>query len=116
MNRAALLRIGIFLLAGAPFIVNAAAGDITTAEDVVIKIICPIFRWMFVVFMAVGVMMLIWVAYLYLSSSGESEKVHEANRALLYVVVAFAVGFLSLTIPSIVSTFLQGPAVSVCST
>lgn len=63
--------------------------------------------WVFTFFMVAAVFMVLYAAYLYLTAGGESEKVTQANRTLLYGAIAIAIAVLSKSIPIIVKNFVQ---------
>jgi len=61
--------------------------------------------WAQVFFWILAVVMGIYAAYIYLTSSGDPNKVSQASNILIYVVVAIVVAILAYVIPSIVENF-----------
>ncbi len=71
------------------------AFDKTTGPDYFVGLINLVANWMFTILLVVAVVFIVWAAYSYLTSSGDSEKVSAAHKALLYAAVAVAVGVLA---------------------
>lgn len=63
-------------------------------------------EWVYTVFLIFAVIYVIVAAFKYLTSSGDSEKVREATRALTYAAVAIAVAMLSVAIQFIIKSLL----------
>ena len=87
---------------------------IRNVDELVNKVLCPVFKWMFVFFIVISIIMIIWSAYLFLFSGGETEHVSDARRALLYTVIAIAVAILARNIPLIVSNFFGSGGSAAC--
>jgi hypothetical protein len=62
----------------------------------------------FYVLMLFAVLMILVAAFTYLTARGDSEKVEKAKSAILYAVIAVAVGVLARSIPYVVSQFVVG--------
>ena len=62
--------------------------------------------WLFTFLLIFAVIMIIIAAYKYLFSGG-GEKVKEANKMLIYALVAVVVGILANSIPSLISNILE---------
>ena len=78
--------------------------DIHSTDDLVTKVFCPIINVMFVVLMAVSVIMVIWAAYIYLTSQGDEEKIKKGHKTITYAAIAVAIALLSWGFPSIIAS------------
>lgn len=74
----------------------------------VVDLIAKIARVLLVVLIAVAVLFVVLAAFKYLTASGDAEKVGEANKQILYAVVAVAVGLLATAVPTVVGSILGG--------
>lgn len=54
------------------------------------------------------VAVVIWAAYLFISSRGEPDKITQARNALLYAILGYAILLLAKGIGVIISNFLSG--------
>lgn len=72
------------------------------------RIIANLVNWAMGIFFAVAVLYLFWAAYLYLSSSGDAEKMTEVHTRLIYAIVAIAVALLAGSVRFIVENVLRG--------
>ena len=70
----------------------------------VIQLIQKITNWMFTIFMAVAAAMVIYAAFIYLTSGG-GEEVGTAHKMLLYAAIAIAVATVSRGFVKIVENF-----------
>lgn len=61
----------------------------------VIGVIDKIAFWMFNILMALGTVFILFSAFLFLTSGGDTEKVSTARRALVYAIVALVIGVLA---------------------
>lgn len=79
-------------------------GEIDTVDDV-LNVIDRITNWMFTIFMAVAVIMILIAAFKYLTSGG-GEEVAKAHKMILYAVVAIAVAILAKGIVNVVKSIV----------
>lgn len=64
-------------------------------------------NWLLVVLVVLAVIFVIVAAFNYLTAGGDSEKVGEANKKIVYAAVAVAVGLLAKAVPYVVSSVLN---------
>lgn len=64
--------------------------------------------WFIGIFWVIAVAMVVWSAFIYLTASGNEEKIGEAKKRLLYAVIAAAIALLSTGIDFLVEMFLRG--------
>jgi len=79
----------------------------STVNDVLV-ILNRIIDWMFTGLLVLATIFIILAAYKYLTASGNPEKVKEANRQILYAVVAIAVGLVARGVEFIVRQLITG--------
>lgn len=79
--------------------------SIDTEQDV-LDVLQRITNWMFTIFIALAAMMIIYAAYIYLTSGG-GEEVGKAHKMLLYSVVAIVVATMSRAIVRLVENFVK---------
>lgn len=63
-------------------------------------------NWMFTFFIAIAAMMIIYAAFVYLTSGG-GEEVQKAHKMLLYAAVAIVVATMSRGIVTLVKNFVK---------
>jgi energy-coupling factor transporter transmembrane protein EcfT len=75
-----------------------------TVKDVKEKVLCRIVDWGFYIFIVVAVIMVLWAAYIYITSQGDKEKVGTGHRTLAYAAVAIAVAIFAKAFPIIIGS------------
>ncbi len=79
----------------------------TTVNTFVHNVLCnAVAFYMFVILIALAVVMVLVAAYKYLTSSGDSQKVHDATMTITYAAVAVAVALLAKGLPFIVGSII----------
>lgn len=63
--------------------------------------------WLFTILIAVGIVFLILAAFQYLSAAGNAEKLSQANRMMLYTMIAFALGIVARGVVFLVNEIIQ---------
>jgi uncharacterized BrkB/YihY/UPF0761 family membrane protein len=109
MNKKILLLI-LFCVIFLPVLTYAAldfsqpSGNIGNVQNIVTKILNPVWE----VFVGFAVIMFVFAGILFLSSSGEPEKIKTARNAVLWGVVGIVVGILAFSIMTIIKTAIGG--------
>jgi uncharacterized membrane protein YgcG len=75
-----------------------------------LRAIDALIGWIFTFLLIGAVVIVLYAAFLYLTASGDSEKVGQANHILRYAVIAIAIAVLSRSIPFVVKNFVQTTA------
>jgi hypothetical protein len=65
-----------------------------------------IIKWLFTILLVMAVLMIIYAAFLYLTSGGDEEKTSKAHKTIIYAVVAIAVAFLAQGVSFVVAQLL----------
>ncbi len=83
-------------------------GQETTISTVggVEALIGKIVNWISGLFFVVAIVYIIYAAFLFLTSGGDTEKVTTAKNQLLYSIIAIAVALLAFSMKTIVRNFL----------
>ena len=76
----------------------------SSVTEIVDRVICPIALWMFNILLVLAVIFVVWAAYLYLTSGGDSEKVTKATKTLTYTAVAVIVALVARAFPFVVAS------------
>ncbi len=63
-------------------------------------------NWFFWIVMFLGVIFILYAAFKYLTAQGDEGKITEANRMLIYALVAIGVALLARALPVLVTTFI----------
>jgi hypothetical protein len=84
---------------------EAPASSIDTPEEV-IGILQSITNWMFTIFLTVAAAMIIYAAFIYLTSGG-GEGVEKAHSMILYAAIAIVVATLSRSLVLLVKNFVK---------
>ena len=80
-----------------------ATASITSVKDVQ-DTLSSIVNKMFGLILVLGVLVIIWSAFSFLTSGGDQEKVETAKKILLYAVIAVAISILAGSIPTVLGT------------
>jgi len=98
-------------VAGAYFIVGGVALaatlpglDVKTVSDFGSVVICNVANWMFWILMGISVVMVLSAAYRYVISSGDAEKIKDANKTMAYAAVAIVIALLARGFPFILTS------------
>ncbi len=65
-------------------------------------------RYLFQIGIPIAVIMIIYAAFLYLTASGNPEKISKAHKTLIYALVGLAILFLAWGLTSLVKELLGG--------
>lgn len=103
-------RLSTLIALSVPFLAYALPEDVEGVR----KTLCDIADWVFTFALAVGVICVIYAAFLYITAGGSSEKVGTANKTMIYAVVGIAIALIAGGVPSLVASFLDTTA-SGCS-
>jgi hypothetical protein len=68
-----------------------------------IRYICDVGFWIFTFLLIITVIIVLWAAYQYLTSGGDSEKVKNATKTLTWAAAAVVVALLARVFPIIVA-------------
>lgn len=72
----------------------------------VMGILTAAVNWLFSIFLIIAVIFLLLAAFKYLTSGGDSAKVGEATKAVIYAAVAIGVALLAASVRFLVQDFL----------
>jgi len=98
-----LIYIGLAIFAQPVFAANRLG--IKNLNDVVKKLLCPITDLMFAVLMIISIIMVLYAAYIYLTSSGDTTKISTATKTITYAAIAVAVALVAKNFPYIIAAF-----------
>ena len=71
-----------------------------------IKAIDLIAKWMYNILLALGVVFVLYAAFLYMISQGNEERMERAKKVLIYAIVALVIAVLAGGISSVVEDFI----------
>jgi len=63
--------------------------------------------WTFLIIIAIAVIMIIWGAFDYLTSGGDTTKLGNANKRILFAAIGIVVALLAKAVPSIVLSIVR---------
>lgn len=86
--------------------VGTAPENVTSIDDV-IKIINTLVNWLFAIILAIAVIMLLWAAFLWMTSAGDEEKTGKARKTLIYALVGVAVAVVAKGLVKIVEALFK---------
>ncbi len=100
------VRAGVLVLA--QFFVSPASAALTinSPTDINTQVLCPIAAYMFWILIGLSVIMVIYSAFMYLTSQGETEKVSKATHTITYAAVAIVVALLARGFPALVASIV----------
>ncbi|MBI2035334.1 MAG: hypothetical protein HYT12_01475 [Candidatus Liptonbacteria bacterium] len=84
----------------------ALAGAQVDSFGAIVNVIQRAISWIFALFILLAVVFVLYAAFKYLTSRGDSGKVGEASQALIYAAVAIGVALIAASIQFIVAELL----------
>lgn len=88
--------------------------NLTTLQGVICTL-NTVTNWFFFILIAVAVIYIIIAAFKYITAQGDEGKIGEANHALIYAVIAIAVGIFAKAVPLLVGNLMGiGFTVGLC--
>ncbi len=85
--------------------VNSVPTPLTNLQTDVPNLANAIILWMFWILLVFAIIMALVAAYRYLTSSGDPEKVTQANKTLMYAAIAAAVAVIAFGLPRLIWSF-----------
>ncbi|RJQ28927.1 hypothetical protein C4571_02720 [Candidatus Parcubacteria bacterium] len=73
-----------------------------------LRLLDQILTWIATIFWIAAAVFILYAGFLYLTASGDPEKVQKANHQLIYAVVAIVIGIMAFGLPVLVENFLRG--------
>ncbi|MBI2644321.1 MAG: hypothetical protein HYW95_02320 [Candidatus Wildermuthbacteria bacterium] len=74
-----------------------------------LQLLRTIANWVFAVLIVVSVFMVLYAAFLFLTSAGSPEKTNQARGILMWAAVGIIVAILAFVFPNIIATFIGTP-------
>lgn len=84
-------------------VAHAAFSPAPSGLGRIVGIICTVFNWMYTIALAVGIIFVIIGAITYMTSGGDTGKVGEANKKILYAAVGMAIAMIAKGFPMIIA-------------
>ena len=103
--RISLFSIAALMLAFPVLAIKSAPDNVNTIEDV-ISIINTAVNWLFTLILAIAVIMLLWAAFLWMTSAGDEEKTGNARKTLIYALVGVAIAIIAKGLVSVIEQLL----------
>ena len=90
----------IFSLLGLllPIVSLAATADYRTVGGV-FEVACTLFNYLFIILIMAAVVFILLSAFDYLTANGDSKKVNEAGKKLMYAIIAVIVALVAKYVP-----------------
>lgn len=104
--RISLFSIAALMLAFPVLAIESAPDNVNTIEDV-ISIINTAVNWLFTLILAIAVIMLLWAAFLWMTSAGDEEKTGNARKTLIYALVGVAIAIIAKGLVSVIEQLLK---------
>jgi len=102
------------LLAGLVPVANAQPippDDVIPDYCALICKITMVARWMYGILMILGVVFVLYAAFLYLISQGSDERIGNAKKVLIYAIVALVIAVLAWGVSGLVENWMAGGSV-----
>lgn len=78
------------------------------------NLLCKSVDWIFTFSLIIGIIFVLFAAFTYMTSSGNEEKVSQANRSLFYAAIGLLIAILANGVPAIIGDFVNVSGVSAC--
>lgn len=89
-----------------PPVTGAPVTSVQSINDVT-RIIVSLVNWITGLFFVAAILSLFYAAYLYMSASGDEEKLGKAKNQLIYSIIAIAIALLAGSVRYIVASVLR---------
>ncbi len=96
------------------FALAATAPNITLTDTKIVEIMCKAMNWMFGILIVLSVIMVLVAAYMYVTSSGDAEKVSKATKTITYAAIGVVAALLARGVPILVASILGAKDISAC--
>lgn len=73
----------------------------------IINFLNQVLTWIAYIFWVFAAIFVFWAAFLYLTASGDPEKVKQANYQLRYAIIAIIIGIFAFGLPRLILNILQ---------
>jgi hypothetical protein len=83
-----------------------AALTINNPDDINKSILCPIAGYMFWILITLSTIMVLYAAFMYMTSQGDETKVSTATKTITYAAVAIVVALLAKGFPMLVASIV----------
>jgi hypothetical protein len=80
---------------------------VTTTANLDTSLFCPIIDVMFWVLISVSIIMVLWAAFLYVTSEGDAEKPSQARKMVLYAAIGIVIALLAKGVPNLVGSLFD---------
>jgi len=95
------------LMLALPVLALEQAPDTVNTIDDVVGVIETAVNWLFTLILSIAVIMLLWAAFLWMTSSGDETKVGDARKTLIYALVGVAIAIVAKGLVTIVQQLLS---------
>ncbi len=99
-------KILILLVLLFPILVFAQDSLVNSGDDV-LRIIGNVTTWLWRFFMIITVLVFMYIGFVYLTSSGNPDKIGQANNMIKYGIIGIVVALLSGGMVKLIESFLQ---------
>ncbi|OGZ33958.1 MAG: hypothetical protein A2Y98_00590 [Candidatus Portnoybacteria bacterium RBG_19FT_COMBO_36_7] len=81
--------------------------SVTLTRGGILDLLNTILTWFAAIIFIVGIFVILYAAFLYMTAAGDEEKIGKAKRAFIYGLVGVGVAILAFGIWELVASFLQ---------
>ncbi|MEK7635831.1 MAG: hypothetical protein AAB405_01945 [Patescibacteria group bacterium] len=74
----------------------------------VLKILNNIAKWMYTIFFIIAGLIILIVAYSYLTAQGNPETIQKINKQIFYAIIAIVIALLAFSFTTIIKSVLSG--------
>ena len=99
-------KILILLVLLLPILVFAQDSLVNSGDDV-LRIIGNVTTWLWRLFMIITVLVFMYIGFVYLTSSGNPEKIGKANNMIKYGIIGIVIALLSGGMVRLIESFLK---------
>ncbi|MEK7195480.1 MAG: hypothetical protein AAB655_02175 [Patescibacteria group bacterium] len=102
----AVLRVAVLIVPQLFFIGGASAQGINISDvsEIRTNILCRIANTMFWILITLSVIMVLWGAFMYMTSSGDEKKVGDATKTITYAAVGVVVALMAKGFPALIAS------------
>jgi len=79
----------------------------SSAASTIYEIIARVYKFLLMISIPIAVIIILWAAYTFLTSSGESEKINQAKKILMWAIIGLIIVILSNGIVSVLGDLLE---------
>jgi fumarate reductase subunit D len=91
-----------------PLVALAQTPEVTLTKDRIAQLISDFSIYFAGIIFSLGILVMLYAAFLYMTAAGDDEKVGKAKKSFIYGLVGIGIAILAFGVFELVASFLEG--------